>query len=544
MDIFKTLFRTLMASLLSLVVPALGQDHGTTSPQMAQSAPAGNESPATGAGIVFSSRDLETIRGYYQRLFSQQSYRAPAGAVPPEFDFRVERDGILSRQFERRLTPFPPELDGRLPGLPPNYPRGSAIGWMTTGGYMYLRSLALLALGSIALGQQVTSTSSPSIPAQVPSNATGARPPGPTLRPPVNGLGPRDPVITIQGLCDTPAVSKTAKRASDKVAECKTVITRAQFELLASALQPDLSPAMKRKLGELYPTMIIMSHTAQKRGYENSREFKELLEFSRIQILSAQLNRAVQREAETVPPADTEKYYKDNPAAFEQVTLQRIFVPKGKVAQHANDRASDGAVREAEKTDDSVRKEAEALQARALAGEEFDKLQKEAFEVAGVTAPAASTNVVKLTAGELSPTERPLLDLKPGDVSHVLTQGNGYFIYKLLAKEKKPLDQAREEINSKLAHQRFQNTMDQLHKSFETTLSEAYFESEPTQTGASRPMPVPLPQGGMVPATSPSAVGAATRSAVPVKSPADPNALLHESNGGKPDARLPAEPPK
>jgi hypothetical protein len=410
---------------------------------------------------------------------------------------------------------------------------------------MYLRSLALLALGSIALGQQVTSTSSPSIPAQVPSNATGARPPGPTLRPPVNGLGPRDPVITIQGLCDTPAVSKTAKRASDKVAECKTVITRAQFELLASALQPDLSPAMKRKLGELYPTMIIMSHTAQKRGYEDSREFKELLEFSRIQILSAQLNRAVQREAETVPPADIEKYYTDNPAAFEQVTLQRIFVPKGKVTQHANDRADAGA-REAEKTDDSVKKEAEALQARAVVGEEFEKLQKEAFEVAGVTPPAASTNVVTLTAGEVSPTERPLLDLKPGEVSHVLTQGNGYFIYKLVAKEKQPLDQAREEINSKLAHQRFQNTMDQLHKSFETTLSEAYFESEPTQTGASRPLPVPrpVPQGGMVPATSPRAVAASPRPAVPVKRPAAPNAQLRESNGGKPDARPPAEPAK
>jgi hypothetical protein len=408
---------------------------------------------------------------------------------------------------------------------------------------MYLRSLAILALGSIALGQQVTSTVSPSLPAHVPSSATDVRRPGPALQPLVNGLGPSDPVITIQGLCDTPAVSKTAKRASDKVGDCKTVITRAQFELLASALQPDLSSAMKKKLGALYPTMIIMSHTAQKRGYENSREFKELLEFSRIQILSAQLNRAVQREAETVPPADIEKYYKDNPAVFEQVTLQRIFVPKGKGTPHANDKA-DGAAREAEKSDDSMKKEAEALQGRALAGEEFEKLQKEAFEVAGVTPPAASTNVVTLTAVELSPTDRPLLDLKLGDVSQVLTHKNGYFVYKLVAKERKPLDQAREEINSKLAQQRFQNTMDQLHKSFETTLSEAYFESEPTQTGASRPMPVPrpVPQGGMVPATSPRAVMAPPHSAVPVN-PAAPNAQLGDSNGVKPDAP-PAEPPK
>jgi hypothetical protein len=42
-------------------------------------------------------------------------------------------------------------------------------------------------------------------------------------------------------------------------AECKTIINRAQFEFLASVLQPKW-PAMEKKLAELYPTMMVVPH--------------------------------------------------------------------------------------------------------------------------------------------------------------------------------------------------------------------------------------------------------------------------------------------
>src|SRR6201987_2336740 len=139
---------------------------------------------------------------------------------------------------------------------------------------MRFRSLTILALTSIALGQAVPVTV-PAAPGTTPNKATAIRPSGPVPAPLAGHVGANDPVITVQGICDTPAASKTAKPASNstavshKTADCKTVITRAQFELLAAALQPDMTPVMKKRLAELYPTMIIMSHTAEKRGYQN-----------------------------------------------------------------------------------------------------------------------------------------------------------------------------------------------------------------------------------------------------------------------------------
>jgi len=412
---------------------------------------------------------------------------------------------------------------------------------------MHFRSMAILVLTSMGLAQALPATA-PANPGKAPRKATGLRPSGAVPVPISGHVGADDPVITIQGICDAPAASKTAKprpnstSASHKAADCKTVITRSQFERLAAALQPDMTPSFKKKLAELYPTMIIMAHTAEKRGYQSKPNFKELMEFSRIQILSTELNRAVEKDAQEVTPSDIEKYYKDNPDSFEQVTVDRIFIPKGRRKQAPNEKSSaETAEESAESGNNTMKNEADALETRAAAGEDFDKLQKEAFELAGLTPPPSSTNV-KLTLKELPADERAILDMQPGEISHVFPESNGYFIYKFLSKERKPLDdKTQEDLKSKLSQQRFQQTMDQLHKSFSATLNEAYFAPE-AQARPQRPMPVPrpVPQAGTGPATT-SAVAVRRPALVPVTTPAAPNTEVPGSDNHNPGAP-PAEP--
>ena len=108
---------------------------------------------------------------------------------------------------------------------------------------MRIRSLAALLLCSMAVGQ-ATSRSAAKPSSKAPSAPAAARS--------SNGddgttVAPDAAVITIQGICDTPAAKAAAGSAQPKSA-CKTVITRAQFEGLASALQPNMNPAMKRRL--------------------------------------------------------------------------------------------------------------------------------------------------------------------------------------------------------------------------------------------------------------------------------------------------------
>jgi hypothetical protein len=62
--------------------------------------------------------------------------------------------------------------------------------------------------------------------------SAAALPKGPEVK-----VGPDDTVITLKGFCAD---------ASQQGDACKTTITRAQFEKLAEALQPGMSPAIRR----------------------------------------------------------------------------------------------------------------------------------------------------------------------------------------------------------------------------------------------------------------------------------------------------------
>ena len=367
---------------------------------------------------------------------------------------------------------------------------------------MRIRSLAALLLCSMALGQATSrpaakpSSKAPSAPAAARSSSSET---GTTV-------APDAAVITIQGICDTPAPKAVAGSAQPKSA-CKTVITRAQFEGLASALQPNMNAAMKRRLADLYPKMLVMAHEARKRGLENDPKYKEILQFAKLQILSQELSRSLKEESEKIPDADIEKYYKDNTSAFQQADMKRLFIPKEKQTESAENESdeSDQAAgqaksgsaakpEQAKATDqkpsdqknvdeeakkkadeEAMKKEAETLHTRAAAGEDFDKLQKEAFDAASIKGTPPSTSVGKLTPSQVPVSHRAVLDLKAGQVSDMITEPNGYYIYKVISKETKPLAEARDQIRATLAQQKMQDTVQKIQESAKTDLNESYF---------------------------------------------------------------------
>jgi hypothetical protein len=365
---------------------------------------------------------------------------------------------------------------------------------------MRIRSLAALLLCSMAVGQ-ATSRSAAKPSSKAASAPAGARSSNGDNR---TTVAPDAAVITIQGICDTPAAKAAAGSAQPKSA-CKTVITRAQFEGLASALQPNMNPAMKRRLADLYPKMLVMAHEARKRGLENDPKYKEILQFAKLQILSQELSRSLKDESEKIPDADIEKYYKDNMSAFQQADMKRLFIPKEKQTESAENESEDSgqaagpaksaakpeqakatdqksadqnkADEEAKKTADeqAMKKEAETLHTRAAAGEDFDKLQKEAFDAAAIKGTPPSTSVGKLTPSEVPVSHRAVLDLKAGQVSDLITEPNGYYIYKVISKDTKPLAEARDQIRATLAQQRMQDTVQKIQESAKTDLNETYF---------------------------------------------------------------------
>ncbi len=362
--------------------------------------------------------------------------------------------------------------------------------------------LVCLLLGAMAWGQAASSTSAPAAqqPGAPPSAAsTGAAPAGnpESKDAEASKVAPDAPVITINGSCDNAPADKTADP------NCKTVITRAEFEKTLDAIQPNMPPRARRQFAVRYSSALVMAQKAHEMALDQGPKFEERMKLARIQILAQGLSQAVQEKAGQISDKDLEDYYQSKSADYEEADLQRIFVPHSQQLPVLKVKLSAAAEKKRQKDAEEVmRTEAGKLRARAAAGEDFAKLQDEAFQLSGIKSKAPSTKMGKERRASLPPAQASVMDLKTGEISPVLSDQSGYFIYKVGAKDTEPLDKVREEIRGTLRTQRVQEQMQAVQKSAIPTLDESYFGPEQAPPPG---MPMMPPPGG--PSPKPSAPG-------------------------------------
>jgi hypothetical protein len=351
--------------------------------------------------------------------------------------------------------------------------------------------LICLLLGAMAWGQAANSTTAPA--AQQSSAPTGASSgAGPAGNPESKDAGasnvaPDAPVITLNGACENPPADKTADP------NCKTVITRAEFEKILEAVQPNMPPRVRRQFATRYSTALVMAQKAHEMGLDQGPKFEERMKLARIQILSQGLSQAVQEKAGQISDKDIEDYYHDKSAEYEEADLQRIFVPRSQQLPASKVKLTGAMEKKRQKDAEEVmKKEADKLRARAVAGEDLAKLQGEAFQLAGIKTKAPTTKMGKERRSNLPPAQASVMDLKTGEVSPVLSDQSGYFIYKVGAKDVEPIDKVKEEIRGTMRTQRVQEQMQAVQKSATPTLDDAYFGAE---QGPMPGMPFPPPPG-------------------------------------------------
>jgi hypothetical protein len=378
---------------------------------------------------------------------------------------------------------------------------------------MRLKCLVCLLLVSLTYGQPPTPMT-PAAGAKPEQNAPAA--PAPAVAAPAPEakapeVGPNDTVITIKGFCPG---------SSEQGDACKTTITRAQLDKLADALQPNMPPAIRRQLATRYSWALRMSADAEKRGLDKQPSFEEKMQWARMQILSQELTAALQADSAKVTDADVEDYYKKNEATFEQATLTRIFIPKtkqitpaatpktaaktgsaagtktgatsGTKAGTAATAKAPAQPTEAQKKagEEAMKKLASSLRERAVQGEDPDKLQKAAYTAAGLPG-VPSTKLEKQRRANLPPAHQAVMDLKPGEVSEVVTDPNsGYYIYKMVSKETLSLEAATPEIRKTLSSQRYREAVQSYQSNVD--LNDAYF-------GPARAPGMPMSPRGQMP---------------------------------------------
>lgn len=303
------------------------------------------------------------------------------------------------------------------------------------------------------------------------------------------------PVLTIKGFCPGRSPDASAVGAG---ASCQTVITRAQFEEMAAAIRPNMTTSVKQQLASLYPRLLVMSQRAEELGLDKQPPYEQMIAFSRMQILTQGLTRKLQQESANLSDDEIADYYQKNPEVFEQYTLERLLVPLRKQPAASKDagnnnneenheaqprRTSEAGTAEQAASEQELTKFAQSLRVRAAAGEDFVKLQREAFEAAGVKVESPATNMGKVRRTALPATHVAIFELKVGGVSPVITDAGGHYIYKLEARDRLRIDEVKGEIRQTLESQRAKKATDKIQDLYTTETNEAYFGLPPSRRG-------------------------------------------------------------
>ncbi len=294
-----------------------------------------------------------------------------------------------------------------------------------------------------------------------------------------NAVGMDQPVITLKGACEPIGGMSPSN-------DCVSIITRAQFEKLANALQPDMPAAVKRQMATNYARLLVFADAARALHLENNSDVQQIMKFVTNQVLAEGLKRHYSEEFSHPSEQQIQAYYDQNGAKYLEATLERIIIPH---APSADDKPKASEAEEAAA--------AEKIRQRWIAGEDPVKLQKDAFEVAGIqNGSTPDVNMGSKRPGSLPVNQESVFQLKAGEFSQAYSDPTAVYIYKVVAVRKIPLGEVKESIVKTLQQQQLQEKLEQIGKSATPELNDLYF-GPPASANA------PVPQGHPTPGATP-----------------------------------------
>ena len=334
---------------------------------------------------------------------------------------------------------------------------------------MMRSGLIFLLFGALAWGQAAESPRGTPTQIATPANSTAQGKPAEAAK-----VAPDAPVITINGLCDDKATDPTP------ASSCKVVFTRAQFEEFANLIQADLSPAQRKQLATTYADTLILAEQAREMGLDKGPRFEELLKLQRLTLLRQLLNQALQEKAAQIADQDVADYYQQNIGAYEEAQLQRLYIPLHQQLDPPKEKLTAAQLQQRQQDSDAaMKKEADELHARAVGGEDLAKLQDEAYKAAEIKTAFPPSKMQPYRRSDLPAAQVSAMTLKSGEISPVIKDTNGYFIFKAGEKTAVPLEKVRSQIISMLRAQRLQQYMKAAQQSATTVFNEEYFTVTP-----------------------------------------------------------------
>ena len=292
------------------------------------------------------------------------------------------------------------------------------------------------------------------------------------------------PVITIEGLCDSGLTTSTAApQAKSSSGEsgpakaidpnCKTVVTRQQYEALLGVLAAKPRPDHRYPFAVHYAELLLFSEKGRELGVEKDAKFKEKSRYSYLNDLNQFTLVQMQTEADDISDADAAKYYEENKDRFVRLHLLQIAVPKWKL--HGSEQTVTRPANLDPAEEAEMHRLALRIQKEAAAGGDFDKLEEKAYKVAGDSAVPGTDLGQRLPDEVPAEYRKMIFDLNPGQVSEVAEDDHEYLIFKCAEKHIEPPAE-RKKLCGWL---RIRDAREALSNSVKTHFNPQYFPTAP-----------------------------------------------------------------
>ena len=330
-----------------------------------------------------------------------------------------------------------------------------------------MRSLATVIMLACASGVNAQTTagdipvSRPRVMSQAPAKKPSIRkaaPPGVGNVKAAN-VPPGTPVVTLQGVCK----DRQAK------SPCETVITRQDLDLFISLYAPNTPETGRSHMAVQYARNVAFSALAEQQGLDRNpalvKELELQLRLVRMRVLAnAFLESLPKPAASDVTEPEIQRYYEEHRAQYEQVQVRRLSVPFAVPTESGRplDRAT-------------VKAEMEGARSRAVAGEDLNQLQQDAYKHLHIQATPPAVGVQTLRRISLQGDDLKAFDLKPGEISAVLDSPAAFAFVKLESKEAVPIGSVHQEIEAALRQKRMEDEVGELTKTIGAKFNLQYF---------------------------------------------------------------------
>ncbi len=354
--------------------------------------------------------------------------------------------------------------------------------------------LLALAIGCALSGVGYGSPQQPSAP-----SASGASAQSPAaMLPSTTAVPMTAAVLRLQGAC------KPETGAAASPPGCVSSLTREQFEKLIASLtppdRPPMPPDKRRMFATQYAKLLTFADAARVMGLQDDPRVQEIFEFAKNQILTEALNQKITEEYSHPTDQQITDYYNQNSRKYLEVTLERIIIPR---LTAKSDKPAPSAAEE--------QAYAEKIRERWIAGEDADKLQKEASEHAASPGAPPATQMGARRPGSLPEAHESVFNLKAGEISELFSDPAAFYIYKAVSVRQVPLSEVKASISAALQKQMVADRIQQIQNSVTPVLNEAYFSPmrpPSVPAGATQPehgIAPPSGDGGTRPSSSSSA---------------------------------------